>query len=177
MYLCRKYWVWDFDYAGKLVTLCGLLLATISFFGCGTNPNNTEKPLQDEEPKRLVTIHFANLSSTEAVNVDFYVSYDRLEVIPNSLFTAGYYYTEGVGVAGTGVVEPRSTDTIEIECTDVFSIGTTGGRFVDGETGDSLGNGKPRWLQEGPLAICDGEVTFVFRSEDTGFNTTIVLKN
>ncbi len=163
-------------FAVIFVAACGLV-GLVSILGCGNNFNNAEKPLQDEPPPRMVTIQFANLSTTEAVNVDFYLSYERMEFMPNGLFVSGNFFTEGVGVAGTGVIEPRSSDSIEIECTEFLSIGTTGGRFVDGESGESLGVGVPRWLQEGPLAICDGEVTFVYRSEEEGFNTTIVLKN
>lgn len=177
MHFGRNGWLAGFLMVGKFVVAWGILIGSVSLWGCGTNFNNAGKTLQDEPPKRFVTINFANVSDTEAVNVDFYVSYDRLDAMPGALFVAGHYYTEGVGVAGTGVVEPRSTDTIVMDCTDLFSIGTTGGRFVDGETGESLGAGAPRWLQEGPLAICDGEVTFAYRSEAGGFNTTIVLKN
>ena len=41
-----------------------------------------------------------------------------------------------------------------------LTLGTSGGQFLDAESGALRGRGTPRWAQEGPLALCGGEITF-----------------
>lgn len=148
--------------------------------GCTTNLNEAARPFDqqgDQTSRRVITIRFANLSEVDAVNVDFFVTYASLSVLPNDLFVPQNFYTNDIGVAGTGVLEPRVIDEIEIECTETMTIGTTGGRFLDNESGDHRGVGTSRWLQEGPLALCDGLVIFVYRNDESGFHTTVVVQN
>lgn len=157
-----------------------MLIAAISLIpGCPmafdgvTRPNTEDDPV----PQRFVTIRFANLSFTEAVHVDFYATNVPLINVPEDLFVPSNLITASVGIAGTGVVEARSSDEIKFPCTVNLTIGTTGGRFIDNESGEARGLGTARWLQEGPLAICDGVVIFAYRSEETGFNTTVAVGN
>lgn len=148
-------------------------------FGCPMALDGINRPAtgDDPVPQRFVTIRFANLSFTEAVHVDFYATNVPILNLPEELFVPANIITASVGVAGTGVVEARSTDEIKFPCTVNLSLGTTGGRFIDNESGEAKGLGTARWLQEGPLAVCDGVVIFAYRSETTGFDTTVAVGN
>ncbi len=130
----------------------------------------------DEAPRRVtVTVRFRNLAVSEAVDVGLYVSNEVLEEIPEDLFSDENRITASIGVAGTGIIEPLDGDVIELDCSENLVIGIDGGSFLDNETGEARGMGTVRWLREGPLALCGGEITFVYLPDSAGFRTTVIV--
>ncbi len=123
----------------------------------------------------VVRIRFRNFTADEAVDVEFHATNNKLTNLPTDLFVSDHHVTASVGVAGTGIIEPRHEDVIEFPCTPNLTIGTSGGRFVDHETGEARGVGVPRWAQEGPLELCGAVVTFEFAGDGTGFSTFITI--
>ncbi|RME41468.1 MAG: hypothetical protein D6788_01150 [Planctomycetota bacterium] len=124
-----------------------------------------------------MTVQFRNFTAGEAVDVGFFVSPTPPVVLPDDLFVEENRFLTSVGVAGTGIVQPLSQDIIEIPCSEGLTLGTSGGRFVDNETGELRGVGQPRWVQEGPLALCDAIVTFEFDGDGTEFTTRVLIGN
>jgi len=125
----------------------------------------------------VITIRFRNLTAREAVNVEFHATNSELAVVPDDLFTPANLINASVGVAGTGIVQPVNVDIIEYRCTDTLTIGTAGGEFLDNESGEFRGRGAPRWLQEGPLALCGSVVTFEFLGDGGSFMTVVSVQH
>lgn len=126
---------------------------------------------------QIVTVTFRNLTATEAVEVEFHATEDDLETLPDDLFDPdnGYLLVRNIGVGGTGVLGPGQEDTIELACAEHLVIGTTGGTFVDNETGDIRGTGTELWLQKDGFLTCGALVVFEFSAEGEGFRTDPIL--
>ena len=59
-----------------------------------------------------------------------------------------------------------------------MALGTTGGHFVDEESGADRGDGVQRWLQEGAQFTCGAEIVFEYSSlGDGAFNTVLLLSD
>ena len=129
----------------------------------------------DDATADLVRIRFRNLTADEAVNVEFHVTQEPLENLPEDLFVEENLVTASIGIAGTGIIRPHKEDVIEFPCTPNLTIGTGGGSFVDDESGEPRGAGTPRWAQEGPLALCGSVVTFEFSGNGTDFSTALTI--
>ncbi len=129
----------------------------------------------DDTTLEVVTIRFRNLTADEAVNVEFHASQEPLESLPEDLFAEEYLVTTSIGIAGTGIIRPWQEDVIEFSCTANLTIGTPGGSFVDDESGEPRGIGVPRWVQEGPLALCGSVVTFEFSGDGIDFTTSLII--
>ena len=123
-------------------------------------------------PDTLV-IRFRNLTTTESVQVGFFATNQDIFGLPDALFNADHQVTQSIGFAGTGIIQPGSFDLIEFPCTPSLSIGTSGGNFVDFESGEPRGRGVARWAQEGPLALCGAAVSFDFAFDGTNFTTAL----
>ena len=128
-----------------------------------------------ETPDGFVTVRFRNLTASEAVDVQFYATNERLENWPEDLFDPAYLVTTSIGVAGTGIIRPSQVDIIELPCSDGLTIGTLGGSFVDDESGEPRGVGVPRWAQDGPLPLCNNVVTFDYTSNEGVFSTALSI--
>lgn len=142
-------------------------------------------PLSDTDPAEMsppeaqpdvVKVIFQNLSTTDAVDVQFFVSQASLIDIMNELFVDENAVSRTIGVAGTGILEPESSDTFERACSDTLTMGTLGGLFFDNETGDSTGAGSPRWFQELGLGLCRSVVTISYASVGDTFTTNITIE-
>jgi hypothetical protein len=131
--------------------------------------------LPDDSPGETVAVRFVNLTANEAVDVGFYATNDPVLILPDELLLEVNRVKTSIGVAGTGIIEPQSEDTIELACTADFSLGSTGGAFLDNDTGALLGVGQARWAQNEPLGLCGGTVTFVFHQDDEGYQTAILV--
>ena len=146
-----------------LLAGCGLQLP-------GSVPRETPELVPD-----TVLVQFWNLSPDLAVDVEFFVTSEPAPAIPNDLFLPANRITASIGVAGTGILEPGKEDSIEIPCTQTLTLGTSGGRFLDNDTGEVVGHGTPRWVQEHPLGLCDSVVTVVFTSNENGLVTRLFV--
>jgi hypothetical protein len=169
------------------VICIGLMAAFMATTGCEIQldpdppaPNNTAT-LSDGDRVQptgdAVIVRFRNFTVNDAVNVEFYATNRPLLSVPGDLFLEENLVTESIGVAGTGIVQPQTEDTIAFPCGANLTLGTAGGSFSDNESGEPRGLGIPRWAQEGPLALCGSVVTFEFSGNGTDFVTILTIGN
>ncbi len=138
----------------------------------------SDDPAPAADPKTaIVTIRFRNLAVDEAVNVEFYATNEPLVSLPDDLFVERNLVTAGVGIAGTGILEPLRDDTVEFPCTEHLVVGTLGGTFLDNETGETRGTGVARWAQDAALGLCGHKILFEFVNEFGTFSTRIAVGN
>lgn len=162
--------------SGMRTLALGLITASAFFFagacvqiGDGIIDDNNDGIVSDNE----VMVVFRNLTTEQAVDVEFHATDESLTALPADLFVDDFLITSGIGLAGTGILAPRAADFIELPCIDDTVIGTAGGSFLDNATGDETGRGVARWLEAAPLGLCGSIVTFTF-TEDGGDFTAIV---
>jgi hypothetical protein len=122
----------------------------------------------------VVTLRLANLTEL-AVEAEIYISTNGQANTPDTLFTNEYLLTNGVGLASTGVLIPETLDIVQFECDTGLVIGTAGGVFQDAETGEVLGAGVRRLLQEDLVFDCGAIVTFAYREVDGAFTVDVSL--
>lgn len=122
-----------------------------------------------------VLIRFRNFSQTDAVNVEFFASNTALAALPEDLFVDEHRTSVSIGVAGTGILQPLDTDEVLFPCTADLVIGTTGGTFIDNDTGEVRGDGDIRWVQDAAVGLCGRKVTFGFGPVDDGFITRLTV--
>ena len=108
--------------------------------------DNNTPPVEDDDSvtSNKITVQFINLTEDQAVEVEFYVEEEPIDRIPDELFVAANLITRSIGVAGSGLVPPRTADEISLDCNPNLIFGTRGGRFLDAESGDEVGEGEPR---------------------------------
>lgn len=141
------------------------------------DPNPDPTPGASAGPIRAgkVLIRFRNFSQTDAVNVEFFVSNNALDTLPDDLFVDEHRTSANIGVAGTGILEPLRSDETLFPCTADLVIGTTGGTFIDNDTGEVRGRGDMRWSQDAAVGLCGRSVTFRFEPVDDGFTTRMTI--
>lgn len=148
-----------------------LVAGMFSLAGCGVsiigdNGNNggggggTGGP---PPPEAFIALSLVNLTNTTVV-AELYVSTNALANPAEDLFDDDNLFTDRVGIAATGLLAPLSSDDVEIPCTPDLVVGTAGGRFLDNETGELLGTGSQRVLQQGLVFDCGARVTLLYRS-------------
>ncbi len=158
--------------AGVLCSGCGL-----KFDPGSGGPTDTNAPSETPNPDQVVTVQFRNLSPDEAVDVEFFLSDQPLDVVPDDLFQETLRVRTGIGVAGTGIIEPLNDDTVQFACGPNLALGTTGGLFLDNESGAQRGVGAQRWAQDEALGLCGSTIVFEFVSNGNGFDTIVRLGN
>lgn len=163
-----------------LAASCVALVALLSA-GCDFVPTNPDDGGGDIDtngtqpvPGPSIAIRFAN-STDLAVLADVYVSTNGADLTPEVIFAPANQLTDGVGLASTGVLVPDSTDAVEIPCSAGMVVATTGGVFRDPDTGEELGTGTQRILQEGFVFDCEAEITFVYREVDGEYTVVVTL--
>ncbi len=124
----------------------------------------------------VVTVIFRNLSTTDAVDVQYFAVEASLADVQNELFVEENAVSRTLGVAGTGILEPGSVDFLELSCSDTLTLGTLGGNFFNNDTGDPTGSGTPRWVQELGLGLCRSVVTIAYDTEGNVFSTNITIE-
>ena len=134
-------------------------------------PGASPGPITADE----VFIRFRNFSLTDAVNVEFFASNTALAALPDDLFVDEHGTSVNIGVAGTGILQPLHTDEILFPCTADLVIGTTGGTFIDNDTGEVRGDGDMRWAQDAAVGLCGRSVTFEFGPVADGFITRLTI--
>jgi len=156
------------------VLLCFSLGCPIVVEPGGGNPADYDamNDLPAETP--IVTVHFRNLTLADAVNVEFYLVNEPLALVPDDLFSEDYARRAQIGVAGTGIIEPLTEDVVTFECGPDLVLGTTGGTFLDNESGDHRGVGSVRWVQQSALGVCGHMVFFDYQAiGDAEFETVV----
>jgi hypothetical protein len=119
---------------------------------------------------------FRNQSTLSAVEVSFYAATGPLESLPDDLFVEANLITSGIGVAGTGIIQPQQFDFLDgFECSENLIIGTSGGRFLDNDTGEERGQGQARWVAASSVGFCGRAVTFTFSDEGDEFTTQVSI--
>ncbi|MBN1513003.1 MAG: hypothetical protein JXB13_13390 [Phycisphaerae bacterium] len=121
-----------------------------------------------------VLVRFVN-ETNSVVEVQFHATLDDIGSSEESLFAPQYLVIDGIGVAGTGLLIPRSADTIEWHCSDGLVIGVAGGRFLDPDSGAELGTGTPRMVQQGLVFDCGATITFTY--QETGYGYTVSVSH
>ena len=152
----------------RVLALCWSILGLVPL-ACSVDVGEVvprSAPGIEETDQTVVRIRFLNLTSANAVDVEFYASNEPVATLPDDLFVPANRITASIGVAGTGILQPANQDTIGFPCTSTLTLGTLGGSFVDNETGEPHGTGTARWIQEQPLGLCGGIVTFVYSRND-----------
>lgn len=154
--------------------------AVAAMAGCGLdvnvgNGNNNDNGSGQEPPARIVTVNLANLTNA-AVETSLYVSTNALAAPLTDLFVPQNLYTKRVGVAATGLIPPLDVDSVDIECGDELTIGTSDALFLDQETGDELGQGNRRIVQLGLVFDCGDEITFVYDREDGEYLVDLIIE-
>jgi hypothetical protein len=155
-----------------LVALPGCGVSVIVDDGNGGGGGNGGPP----PPEEFIALNLVNLT-TATVEAEVFVSTNALENPTEDLFVSENEFTDMVGIAATGLLAPLSSDDVEIPCTADLVVGTAGGRFLDNETGELLGTGTQRVLQQGLVFDCGARVTLLYRSEgDDVFTVDISLE-
>jgi len=163
--------------------LWGLAAALLLSSGCsalgsgGGDPSGVGQSLgpvgAGQGQDSVVTVRFVNLTDTTAVNVQFYVSNETIESVPDDLFVEENLVTRSIGLAGSGIIAPRATDAIQIPCAPDLTLGSFGGVFAEAESGDVFGFGQSRWVTEDPVGFCGLQVTFEFSTVDDTYLTRV----
>jgi hypothetical protein len=118
-----------------------------------------------------VLVRFYNLSTEDAVDVEFHASPEPIADPDAELFVPSLRIMGQIGVAGTGLLEPGDRDSISVPCSAGLTLGTAGGSFVDNQTGEARGEGQLRWAREGAQFSCGTVITFYFSRVTEGYIT------
>jgi len=166
-----------------VVCVLGFGAVALLTFGCGVlaptagNGSGGGQSLAQTDTGQgranVVTVRFVNLTDTSAVDVQFYVSNEAIESVPDDLFVDANLVTRSIGLAGSGIIAPRATDSIQLPCASDLTLGSLGGVFTEAESGDVLGTGQSRWVTEDPVGFCGQQVTFEFSKVDDAYLTRV----
>jgi hypothetical protein len=125
-------------------------------------------------PSDSIRVRFAN-RTPHALDVEFHASDSLGTNISAALFSPGNQITEGIGFAGTGLIDTGGSDFLMLACEDVAVLGTEGGRFVDPDDGELIGNGQQRVAVRGLQYDCGETITFIFDDVGSEFETSMVI--
>lgn len=143
-------------------------------------PNDNGEP-GDTEDK--IVVSFTNLAEEEAVDVEFYLTEATLEIFPDDLFVDEnrvrgdrLIEDQGIGMANLATISPGEVEVLTLSCDRDLTLGTTGGTFVDAETGEERGQGTMIGLrQQDGLFSCGTVIEFAYEPDGEGFTTTLSL--
>ena len=123
-----------------------------------------------------VTVRFRNLTTSDAVDVEFFATNEPVDNLPDDLFLDSNSVTASIGLAGSGLIGPGQEDEIEFPCTEDLVLGTLGGTFLDDESGETQGTGDQRWSEEGPQFSCGAIIVFEYSTVGDAFVTQLKLE-
>jgi len=165
-----------------------VLLVTFAGLGCtidfipiddGVVVNDNSDPTGGDSQ---ISIGFRNFATTEAVRLEFYLSIGPLDALPGDLFVVenliggdNQIDGQGIGVANQAIIGPRQQDWISVACDQELTVGTTGGTFLDEESGELRGVGTMRWAQEGAQFACGAVIVFEYAPDGDRFTTTLLI--
>lgn len=125
-------------------------------------------------PSDSVRVRFAN-RTPHALDVEFHAADTVGDDIPAALFVAANEIKEGLGFAGTGLIDKGGTDELTLPCVDAAVIGTLGGTFVNPDGGELIGTGQQRVAVKGLQYDCGESITFIFDDSGSTFETSLVI--
>lgn len=132
--------------------------------------------------RNSIVVSFRNLADTEAVDVEFYFAEGALENVPEDLFLDenrvqgdNLIQGNGIGLTNTATIGPGEADSFSLTCDQELTFGTTGGVFLDAETGEQRGQGTMIWLQQDAQFFCGAVIEFRYASDGDGFSTSFSL--
>lgn len=137
------------------------------------NTGDDNDPTANNPADGSIFVAFRNGTTDAAIDVNFYVSTEPLSQVPNDLFTMDNLSLAGIGLGSNGRLAPGVQDIIEVACADGLILGTTGGVFIDPETGEELGVGTQRWVMQGAQFDCGETIVFEYRRDGDVFSTTL----
>jgi hypothetical protein len=127
----------------------------------------------DSSPE--LTVRFEN-HTLRAVDVQLYATGQPVNILEADLFAPANQVTQGIGFAGSGVIQAGASDEVVLTCANVNTIGTRGGRFLDQDSGEQVGIGQQRVLFLGLQFACGDQVTFIYSSSGGGFQTSLRIE-
>ncbi len=131
--------------------------------------------------KDSFVVSFRNLTDSEAVDVEFYFAEGALEndnvaehlfLEQNRVQGDNLIQGHGIGLANSATIGPGEAVSVSLSCDQELTIGTTGGTFLDAETGEQRGQGTMIWLQQDAQPFCGAVVEFRYASDRDGFSTS-----
>ncbi len=153
-----------------IIPACGVSGTITDTPGTGSSTN----PLPTDEES--IALRLANLTDY-AVNAQIFLSNNPEHATAETLFINTNSYTEGIGLAASGLLIPQGIDSVEVACTDGMIIGTQGGEFFEAETGELQGVGTIRILQHGLVFDCGDQITLIYREITDGqFTVELTLE-
>ena len=126
-------------------------------------------------PSRVVEVRLRNLTADIAVDVELHVSSEPVANLPDDLFAEENFFGVGIGLGANGRIGPGQQEVFDVDCDEGMAIGTLGGSFLNAETGELLGSGNQKWLQEGAQFNCGAVILFEYRGEVDDFSTLLSL--
>ena len=171
----NRSFVWLLPFFGTTLLLSapsGCDLASIAI-ELSQNTNNNSDPIAANPADGSIFVAFRNGTADAAIDVDFYVSSEPLSQVPDDLFTPDNLSLAGIGLGSNGRLGPGVQDIVEVTCADGLTLGTTGGTFIDPETGEELGFGTQRWVMQGAQFDCGETIVFEYRHNGDAYSTAL----
>ncbi len=169
----------------RIRALTGVFVTSVALAGCSAGPasegaqgpsDNANSPGDNANSTvpgdASVLVRFMN-ETNAVVEAQFHATLDAIGGSAESLFVPQNLVTDDIGVAGTGLLIPRSADTIEWHCSDGLVVGVAGGRFLDPDSGAELGAGTSRIIQQGLVFDCGAAITFTYQETGYGFTVSV----
>lgn len=170
---------------GVWVAMCMVVCVASTLTGCTLDvlpemPNENDNGNDGDNggmgvPSRVVEVRLRNLTTDIAVDVELHISSDPLANLPGDLFAEENFFGIGIGLGGNGRIGPGEEEIFDIDCDEGMGIGTLGGSFLNAETGELVGTGNQKWLQEGAQFNCGAVILFEYRGEVDDFSTLLSL--
>ena len=151
-----------------------VVAAVVGAAGAGCGIEFTAQIIDDDTGVAAdqTEVRFRNVTPY-ALHVEFYATNGAVQTLPGDLFAAENLITAGIGTGGTGVLGPGTSDVVTLSCAPRLVLGTTGGTFVDPDSGAEIGLGTEQYLQQ-TITLCGREVTITYREADAGtFETQV----
>ena len=142
--------------------------------GSGGDGSNAP-PVEPPADATTVVVQLVN-ETTAVVETQFYAAANLTNPSPADLFVPENLMTNGVGVASTGLLIPRTADDVEIPCTQNLVLGVAGGRFLDPDLGTEIGQGTRRIVPAGWVFDCGAVIVFTYKGESIGYSVDVNLE-
>jgi hypothetical protein len=123
----------------------------------------------------VVTVRLVNASPSAAVDVQLYATPNSISNPDTELFIPGNQQLASIGFAGSGILQPNQTDEVQISCANALFIGTTGGAFLNVDTGAVLGTGTRYFLVQGGQFQCGSTITLTYLPSGSGYRTDVAV--
>jgi hypothetical protein len=158
--------------AGLIGSGCNVAGAGPATVGGGDGPGAEAPRSAGQVDPSMIRVVFVNETGA-VVDTQFYVSANAGGDDADSLFVPANRVTDRIGVAGTGLLIPLVSDRLELVCATGMQLGVDGGRFLDRDTGEELGVGTRRVVEQGLVFDCGAEIVFTYKSVGEDFTVAV----